>query len=82
MEKLLISGLVVAGSTVFVFVALVLLYSSEIFSKITEKRVDFQIEKTASGYDVYKSDKLQYEFTKENCDSLSLETLKMIYEGD
>ena len=42
-----------------------------------------QIEKTAKGYNTYYEDgTLQYEFTKQNTDSLSLETLEMIYEGE
>lgn len=41
-----------------------------------------EIEKTSVGYNTYKNGFLQYEFTKQNTDSLSLETLKMIYEGE
>ena len=42
-----------------------------------------KIEKTAKGYNTYYEDgTLQYEFTKQNTDSLSLETLEMIYEGE
>lgn len=48
----------------------------------TQQRRDVSIEKTKTGYDIYKDNELMYEFTKQNCDSMSLETLKMIYEGD
>ena len=49
---------------------------------VASNRVTVEIEKTASGYDVYKNGKLEYEFTRQNTDSMSLETLKMIYECD
>lgn len=42
----------------------------------------FDIKKTKQGYDIYRAGKLEFEFTKENCDSMSLETLRLIYEGD
>ena len=46
-------------------------------------KVIIHIEKTAKGYNTYYEDgTLQYEFTKQNTDSLSLETLEMIYEGE
>ena len=44
--------------------------------------VGFEIRKYQDGYEIYKNGKLEFEFTKENTDSLSLETLKWIYEGD
>ena len=41
------------------------------------------IEKTEKGFDTYYEDgTLQYEFTKQNTDSTTLETLKDIYEGE
>lgn len=43
---------------------------------------NFRIEKSKSGYDIYKDGDLIWEFTKQNTDSLSLETLRMIHEGD
>ena len=49
----------------------------------TSNKVIIHIEKTAKGYNTYYEDgTLQYEFTKQNTDSLSLETLEMIYEGE
>lgn len=42
---------------------------------------NFRIEKIENGYEIYKDGELIWEFTKQNTDSLSLETLRMIYEG-
>lgn len=49
----------------------------------TSNKAIIHIEKTTKGYNTYYEDgTLQYEFTKQNTDSLSLETIKMIYEGE
>lgn len=45
-----------------------------------KSRTDIQIKQSNSGYDIYKNNELMLEFTKQNCDSMSLETLKYIYD--
>ena len=40
------------------------------------------IEKTKDGFNTYTDNELQWEFTKQNTVSLSLQTLDMIFEGD
>jgi hypothetical protein len=42
----------------------------------------FELIKTPQGFDVYKNDSLLYEYTKQNTDSLSLETLNDIWQGE
>ncbi|NLT52091.1 MAG: hypothetical protein GXX85_14390 [Ignavibacteria bacterium] len=42
----------------------------------------FELIRTPVGFDVYKNDSLLFEFTKQNTDSLSLETLKDIWRGE
>ena len=56
------------------------------FIELKSKKADcsryFEIKKYKDGYDIYRNGMLEAEFTRQNTDSLSLETLKMIYEGD
>jgi len=56
---------------------------STIFDLIPTNGKTIIIEKTEKGFDTYYEDgTLQYEFTKQNTDSTTLETLKDIYEGE
>lgn len=51
-----------------------------IYDKSYTHRNCISIIKTNDGFDVYKGNILKHEFNKQNTDSLSLETLGMIYE--
>jgi len=59
--------------------ALILLLSALLLKQHYDQD-DFSIRKTNVGYDIYRNDQLQHEFTTRNTDSLSMETLGMIYE--
>jgi len=65
---------------------ILIIFAAVEYSKYNDRKFDkdFQITivKHSDGYDVYKHGKLMFEFTKQNTDSMSLETLKMIFEAE
>lgn len=63
----------------------------DIFSKESPKEMTaedklqgtvIEIVESPAGFDVYVRDSLVYEFTQQNCDSNSLETLEMLFNAE
>lgn len=67
---------------IFMFLLIFSMWLYFAYDVLTSNNQFIEIEKTSNGFNTYKDGELQYEFTKQNTDSLSLETLKMIYEGE
>lgn len=66
----------------FVIGSFFLMVAGFLFYASVYESPGLEIKKYKDGYEIYKNGKLEFEFTRENTDSMSLETLKWIYEGD
>lgn len=67
--------------SVIALIGFIIILSCNNKAKLDERAQTISIMPTAQGWEVYSKEKeLLLEFTKENTDSLSLETIKYIYE--
>lgn len=68
--------------SVIALIGFIIILSCNNKAKLDERAQTISIMPTAQGWEVYSKEKeLLLEFTKENTDSLSLETLNYIYES-